>query len=353
MSRNSLRAATGFLAGLCSVLPSLRGDEVTAKNGERLTGKIVKLDGGRLTMESATAGAVTVSWDQVREVSSEGDLTVVLPDGRAVKGRLRTEAERLVVATAAGVETAPIGEVQGLRNADEQKKYERLEKPSVWELWAGYFDIGASLARGNADTTTFTTAMNASRLTRNDKATAYFNQIYGRATVNRVESTNAEAIRGGWAYNHNLKKRMFVNGFNDYEYDRFQNLDLRFVAGGGLGVTVLNTERNRLDLLGGASYNREQFNTGLVRNSAEAYWGDDWIWKLSGGSAMKQSFRMFNNLSSPGDYRVNFDIGLAMKLSNWLAWQITLSDRYLTNPLAGKKTNDVLASTGLRITFVK
>ena len=128
---------------------------------------------------------------------------------------------------------------------------------------------------------------------------------------------------------------------------------MRFVAGGGLGVTVLNTERNRLDLLGGASYNREQFNTGLVRNSAEAYWGDDWIWKLSGGSAMKQSFRMFNNLSSPGDYRVNFDIGLAMKLSNWLAWQITLSDRYLTNPLAGKKTNDVLASTGLRITFVK
>ena len=351
MSRTGLKTIQTFILVLFTCFSRLHGDEITAKNGERLTGKIVKLDGGKLTMNSATAGVISIPWDQVKEAGSEGELTVVLSDGRTLKGRLRTQADRLVIATAAGAESAPFGEVKGLRDAGEQKKFERLEKPSVLALWTGYFDIGASLARGNADTTTISTAMNASRVTRSDKTTAYFNQIYGRAKVNGVESTNAEAIRGGWAYNRNLKKRTFLNGFNDYEYDRFQNLDLRFVAGGGLGVNVLNTERNRLDLLGGAAYNREKFNTGLVRNSAEAYWGDDWSWKLSETASLKQSYRMFNNLSSAGEYRINLDFGLVTNFKKWLGWQITLSDRFLSNPLPGRKRNDVLASTGLRISF--
>jgi hypothetical protein len=32
---------------------------------------------------------------------------------------------------------------------------------------------------------------------------------------------------------------------------------------------------------------------------------------------------------------------------------LTISDRYLSNPLPGKKTNDILLTTGLRLTFAK
>jgi hypothetical protein len=39
-----------------------------------------------------------------------------------------------------------------------------------------------------------------------------------------------------------------VNVFNDYEYDRFQDLDLRFVIGGGLGFHAVKTETSKLDL---------------------------------------------------------------------------------------------------------
>jgi len=46
-------------------------------------------------------------------------------------------------------------------------------------------------------------------------------------------STTAQAIRGGWSQSRNIHPRMFVNLFNDWEYDKFQNLDLRFVLGGG------------------------------------------------------------------------------------------------------------------------
>jgi Protein of unknown function, DUF481 len=40
-------------------------------------------------------------------------------------------------------------------------------------------------------------------------------------------------------------------------------------------------------------------------------------------------------------------------LKSWLSWQVTYSDRYISNPLTGLKGNDVLLSTGLRVTFGK
>ena len=95
-------------------------------------------------------------------------------------------------------------------------------------------------------------------------------------------------------YDHNLTPRLFVNVFNDYEYDKFQNLDLRFVLGGGLGFHAVKTERSRLDLLAGADFNHSSFNTPLTRNSAELYWGDEYSLKLNAASSLIQSFRMFN-----------------------------------------------------------
>jgi hypothetical protein len=34
-----------------------------------------------------------------------------------------------------------------------------------------------------------------------------------------------------------------------------------------------------------------------------------------------------------------------------LSWQTSFNDYYLSNPAPGKKTNDLLLSTGLRLTF--
>ena len=253
----------------------------------------------------------------------------------------------------AAVETAPLPQVSTIRNADEQKAYERMLHPRLLELWAGYFDLGLAAARGNARTTTFTTAFNAVRATRTDKITLYYNQIYATATVDQKGAATAEAVRGGWAYNRNVNPRLFINTFNDYEFDRFQNLDLRFVAGGGLGFAVLKTERSRLDVLAGADYNRESFNTPLTRSSAEVFWGDDYTHKLSAKTSLRQSFRMFNNLSDTGVYRMNFDLAASTTFRKWLAWQITASDRFLSDPVVGRQRNDILLSTGFRMSFAR
>ena len=175
-------------------------------------------------------------------MTSDDPLVVVLPDGKSLLGKLATKENKVEVTTQATQETMALSDVAAVRNADEQKAYERLEHPGLFSLWAGYVDVGASLARGNAKTDTLTTSLNASRVTKTDKTTAYFNQIYSSATSDGVTSTTAQALRGGWAYNKNVSPRLFLNLFNDYEYDRFQNLDLRFVLGGGLGYNVIKND---------------------------------------------------------------------------------------------------------------
>lgn len=332
---------------------SLPADQVTLKNGDRITGRIVKKDGGKLTVKSELMGEVSIPWSAVTSITSSEPLLVVLPGGKSVSGALSTSGGAIQVATPSGTETAPLADVSAVRNADEQKQWERLQHPGPLDLWAGYVDVGLALARGNAETSTFTTTFNAVRATRTGKVTLQFNEIYASALISGKSAATAQAVRGGLDYNRNVGPRMFIDLFNQYEHDKFQNLDLRVVLGGGLGFKAIATDRSHLDLTGGLDYDRAQFSTPRTRNSAEGYFGDDWSYKLSGISSLTQSFRVFPNFTSGGEYRINFDLGAATRLKKWLSWQVTVSDRFLSDPVAGRKKNDILLTTGFRVSFAR
>lgn len=328
-------------------------DQVVMKNGDRVTGTIIKKTGNDLTIKTDKFGVVTTTWDQVESVKSDKPVNLVLQDGRTVQGTLATvDAKVEVVAKDTKVSVTP-ADIATIRDAAEQQAYERRLHPGWGELWAGTGTVGLAGTSGNAKTLTFTTGVAAARVTNTDKTSLYFNIIKASALVNGKSADTAQAVRGGLSYDHDVNPRLFVNVFNDYEYDRFQDLNLRFVLGGGLGFHAVKKERSRLDLLGGADFNRSNFSTPLTRKSAELYWGDEYSLKLNAATSLVQSFRMFNDLSNIGDYRMNFDVGASTKLSKWLTWNVSLSDRNLNRPAPGRKRNDLLYTTGIGITFAK
>ncbi len=342
------------LAVVCSIGFA---DQISLVNGDRVTGKVIKKEADSITIKGDLTGEVTLKWKDVASISTEAPVTVVAAPGPVV-GTLSTAEGKVIVKNPAGEQAIPLPDVSVVRNADEQRRFERYQNPPWTDLWAGFVDFSMAGAAGNARTLTFATAMNATRATSHDKASLYFNQIYSRGLVNGVLSSTASALRGGWLYNHNVGPRIFLNVFNDYEHDAFQSLDLRTVLGGGAGYNLVKREQLKIDLLGGGAWNREQYATPIVpetdqfiRNTAEAYWGDELLWNAHGKTALKQSFRMFHNLSDLGNYRANLDIGIESKLWKALSWQITGSDRYITNPAPGRKTNDLLVSSGIRLTF--
>jgi putative salt-induced outer membrane protein YdiY len=338
---------------LLPLASALLADQVVLKNGDTITGSIVKKDGDKLTIKSEFLGDVTMPWSAVRSIRSDEALTVELPGNERVAGKIATSGETLEVTTTTTTRSAPLAQVGALRNPAEQRTWERLQHPGLLELWTGFFDTGFALARGNARTDTLTTGFNASRVTRKDKLTLTFSQIYGKARVNGVTSEIANALRGGWSYNHNVSERLFVSTMNDYEHDSFLGLDLRMVFGAGLGANLIKTPNTSLAFIGAADYNRENFINNVSRNSAELNFGNDFLHKFSPTTSVTQSLRIFPNLSETGEYRVAFDLGAVTALKKWLGWHVTASDRFLSNPLFGRQRNDLILSTGLRISFAK
>ena len=341
-----------FIRTLSLVLCASAGllaDQVALKNGDIITGNVIRKDGGKLTLKSEFLGEVSIPWSAVKSLKTDQELVVVLPDGESVKGKVSTNGDNLEVAG----KSAPLAGVTAMRNDAEQRKWQRLEHPGLGELWAGNFDLGLALARGNARTETLTNDFNAARVTRHDKIGLHFNQIYGKAQVNGVDSTIASAVRGGWAYNRDLNPKLFVTTLNEYEHDKFQSLDLRAVFGGGLGWNAYKKEKATLSFQGGGDYERESFTGNVRRNSGEFYFGNDLGLKLSAATSITQSFRMFPNLTQTGQYRLNFDLTGVTAIKKWLGWHLTLSDRFLSDPLFGRQRNDVLLSTGFRLSFGK
>ncbi len=341
------------LAAACAA-PLLFSDQVVLDNGDRVTGKVTRKDGDSVTITSDLMGAVTIKWAHVKSIATDAPVTVVLAGGKAVEGKLATSGDQVEVAG----QTAPLPSVTVVRNAAEEAKYQRFLHPPIYDLWAGYYDFGIADASGNSRSLSITNSVIAARATNNDKISVYFNELYAKGEVNKVVGVTAQSWRGGWKYDRNLNPRTFVTIFDDYENDKFQNLKFRGVFGGGFGYHAVKSARSQLDVLGGISLNHESYSVAIAppskdmsRNSGEFYWGDDFSYKLNKASSLTQDFRMFNNLSDSGQYRMNFDVGMVTKVAKWLSWQVTASDRYITNPPPGRKTNDLLISSGVRVTF--
>jgi len=338
------------LAGTLCVLAAVAGaDQVTLKNGDRLTGSIVRSDAKTMLIKTDLAGSVEVQWADVSSIISSQPLYLGLKDGQTVAGTVTTADGTFTVATtAAGKVEVPKASVAAVRDAAEQKAV---------DAWSGILDTGLSLTRGNSATLAFSLSAKAARVTKRDKISVYSTAVYASDGTTPPSRTTAHAIRGGIRGDFNVSERWFVFGLADFEYDEFQHLDLRNVLGGGLGYHVVKRKNATFDLFGGGDYEQEYFSataafpTGLTRKTGEVLAGEELNMKLNDRFALTEQISLFPNISDSGQYRFQFDATAATKLKTWLSWQITFSDRYLSNPLPGLKANDELLSTGLRLTF--
>jgi putative salt-induced outer membrane protein YdiY len=357
---------SGFL---CLCAATAEADQLTLKNGDRLTGTIVKSDAKILLLKTDFAGDVNLQWDAVTSIVSSQSLHLALKDGQTIVGTVTTTDGKFEVATK---ETGPVAAtkdaVVSVRNDAEQKAYDdqidRLRHPHLTDFWSGLLDTGLSLTRGNSESVTYSLSGKAARVTDRDKISVYTTAVYANSTVNGLNSTTAHAIRGGVRGDLNVSEHLFVFGFTDFEYDQFQDLDLRNVVGGGLGYHVINTKATTFDLFAGGDFDQDYFGAlaatattpakaAVTRKNGEVDLGETFNVKINNRTTLTEQFSLFPNVSDTGGYRFQFDATGATKLKSWLSWQVTYSDRYLSDPLAGFKKNDLILSTGVRLTFGK
>ena len=345
-----------FLVASVFILLAIPGvawcDQIVMQNGDRLTGTITKSDGKSLVIKTEFAGEVTVQWPAIQEINSSQPLHVGLRDGQTVVGTVKTADDKMEVASAGQPAVMVTKDsITFLRDDAEQAATVRRLHPKLTQAWAGAATVGFALTGGNSETDSLSIAFNADRKTEKDHIGLYANSVFAKNNApGATPSTTAQATQGGGRYDRNFDGRLFGFGAADFQTDALQSLDLRSVFSGGLGFHMLKSDRTTLDLLAGLNYTRENYST-LHRNLVALTVGEELTQKLGASTVLTEKLYAYPDLNEAGEYRAAFSLGTATKLSKWLGWQNAFNDIYVTNPPAGKKTNDLQLTTGLNISF--
>ena len=330
---------------------ALYASQVTLKNGDRLTGTIVSLGDKKLTIKPDYSDAISIDWSAVVQFTSDQPMVVTRTDKQTISGPVSMRDSSVVVNSPSGTQTIPQAEVAVIRSQADQSAYEKSLHPGLLEGWAGGGNLGLALARGNADTTNLALGFNADHKTVNDELIVNAAAIYSTSTTDNVTTTTANALGGSIRYDHNLTPRLFAFGLFAGMYDHAQDLDERISPNGGLGFHVIASKVTTLDLLGGIGYTYENYSTGKVNNIINATVGEELTHKFTATTSLNERLYFYPYLNQNGNYRGTFDFGVASKFYRALTWNLNFGDIYNSQPVPGKKNNDLLLTTGLGITF--
>lgn len=327
-------------ARLCVFPLLLSADQVSLKNGDRITGVILTSDDKVITVKTAYAGEIKINRSDIATLTSEAELFVTRKDEKPAKAKL--------------TQTEPAAFV-AVRDEASQKAWEReqerLNNPRLNDFWAGFVSLTLANASGNAKTTTVATAGSATRLAGKNKMSLYFNQVYATQSTTEPRGQTANRISGGYRIDRNLSPKLFVFGTTDFDYDKFLSLDLRSVLGGGVGYHAWKSADSFFDAGAGGVWNREKFSDGLVRNSSELLSYEEFGYVVFNRLKLNEKVSFYTNLSDAGEYRLNFDFNGSLPLYKWLEWNFGVNNRYLSNPPIGRESNDILTTTGIRFSF--
>jgi putative salt-induced outer membrane protein YdiY len=344
---------------------SLFADQITLKNGDRLTGTVVKGDGKSIVLHTDSAGEVTVQLSAIQQIKTDKDLHIGLKGGKTVVGPVTGTEGKLEVATkSAGTVEAPEADITVIRNDAEQIAWEKTQHPGLLHGWTGGANVGFSVARGNSQTENLALAFNAVHASANDKWTLYTTSINTRNNL-ATPSLVASLETGGIRYDHNLNPRVFVFASADYMANALQFLDLRSIYSGGFGAHVIKNDKTTFDVFGGVNYTHETYSNGtpipgtpfftsygVTNRFAALTIGQTLVQKLGKSTVLTEAATFFPDLQQTGQYRALVNIGTVTKLNKWLGWQNQFNDIYDSNPPPATKANDVIFTTGLNLAFV-
>jgi putative salt-induced outer membrane protein len=336
-----------------------RAEIATLSNGDRITGSLADSDGKALTLKTSYAGDVKIQWSAIKDLAATKPIYVTTSDKKTISGSIAPNGSNLTVHTSSGQTVElPMAEIVAVRSEEGEIAYEKSLHPSWYQNWNGNATVGLALARGNSDTTDFDTALKLDRTTTKDHIGLYESSVYSTNGLPGGGVT-ANAIFAGARYDRNITERLFGFVAADFTSDELQGLNIREIYSGGLGWHFIRTSTTTFDLLGGVNYTHESYSgtpspptASLDRNLPGLTLGEVFLHKFGLSTTVSESAYYYPDLEAFSQYRFSFDASATTKINKWFGWQVSIGDRYVTNPpVINTKSNDLILSTGVNFSF--
>lgn len=312
------------------------GNEVTLKNGDRLSGKIVEESEESVVIETEYAGKVTIERKFIATIAEAKKEAEGKPAAGAEKPVAKVEAKPESKPAAAAIKPTP----------------PQLFRGPITEGWEGNANVGFSYTSGNSNYTTMSTGLRATKNGGHDKLTVYARSLWYSNRNSGQMVTTQNAFWGGIRYDRNLDRRNFLFGSYDFERDRPKKLNFRSVVGGGFGMHLVKNENTELDTLLGGAWNRT-WQVGNDTDTPEALAGATLKHRFHEKLRLQNSFTFFQNVTDRDEFRFLFDATLTADVTKRIGIFFTVGDRFNNDPIGSSRRNDFLFTTGLKWSFGK
>ena len=315
-----------FVVALLALIPfSADAHLVVLKNGDRITGLVVKMQDKKLEIDPEYSGTnIIIDWEDVQSITTIRPMSIKLygdvPIPENVGQRVR---DRIILNTLEEGGPIRLEDVRSINLAEND--------------YYGYISAGGNQTSGN----TRTQALNISgSLTyRKEEHRFTWDGKYNRAEADGEDTANNGAVN--LRYDYFLTRTIFTTASNLTETDQFQDLSVRDTGSFGLGYDILDTSQQLLIISAGPAAVYQDFTTTAATVTPSTSWQLRSEFRFRGDDVIVfHRSQGFHDLGHGSGTRWNGDQGIRIKITD--NWRVNLEYdvRYNSQPVADKKTTD-------------
>ena len=313
-----------FLSG------NIFADEIWFKNGDHITGKIIRLEGNKLTFKTMYAGEINLDWQEIDRLRTENPVKAVLTSGSSILGQISPGDGNKVQLSPVGIEEKLTLDLTDIKFINPEPSGPPLKTKAR-------VNLGANFTSGNTDTKNL--HFDGELVSRTDKNRFTIGGRYGREESNNTKT--ADNVFTYIKYDQFITKKLYFYANATGEKDAFKDLDLRSSLGLGAGYQFIETDLTNLSLEGGISYVNEDFIIAEDIGYKAARWGFNYDHYL-----YKKALQFFHNntglqsLEDSSDFILYSQTGLRVPLFKHMDATAQYNHDYNKSPAPGKVKSD-------------
>jgi putative salt-induced outer membrane protein YdiY len=335
-----MKVATILLAA-CSfllLLPMAWADQVILKNGDRISGNLVKMVDGELEIDTPYAGVIKLKWDHVAQVITAAPAEVKLNTGEVVKGELTESGSGTF-----SVQSEVLGESQSI----PLEEVTSINAPTLPVKWTGFVQAGSTYRTGNTETLNGSLRASLVRETKQDRISSDVAWDYQESEGDLTARSASAQVK----YDYFAWLKNYLYAVTSLETDEFKDLNLRTKLGAGVGRRFITSPTQLLEGELGLTYINDDFETATDEDTVALRLFGRYKRGLLENLDFMQVLEALPSVEDGSDVQLTSTTEFSTRLSaRWSAvW--TLIDQYDNKPALGFERNDFTNMFSLRCTF--
>lgn len=317
-----------------------RADLLEFINGDRLHGRVLSMEDGNLKFISAVLGEVKVPVEKLVGINITEEANIHLHDGTVINQKLVMDDQgKVIIFSGAALTTVALSQINRINP----------ELPAAVR-WSGKLSSGLSIEQGNTESQDTYLDLNLSRETDRDRMTGNLEYQEKREEDpdTGAQSTSKRRYQIGAHYDYFLAESIYLYSDLAMKKEATANLDLRWIASGGVGYRWFDTARSRLELEAGLGWVDEKFSD-LTPDNEYISLRTAWRYHFDINEQVRfyHSGSWFPSLEDAEDQLLKTETGVRSKINSHLFLEAKLLYDWDQTPAGGKAKEDTAYILGL------